>query len=125
MARWTITDNSTGTPVVWTFPMNPDQFDPHGRKASISAEVTVGSIGGTILFQGQDEVPSLSFSGKITSETFHDDFRTQFDKWYDLMLTDDQGNTYNIVVSSYTLKRIRSALNYWRFDYTVECKVLP
>lgn len=124
MARWTITDNSTGTPVVWTFPMNPNEFDHPGRDSSILMETTTGSIGGTVLFQGRDAVPNLTFGGTITSATFYTELREQLDKWYDLELTDDQGASWNVIISSYTMKRKKSAVNHHRYTYNVTCKVL-
>jgi hypothetical protein len=124
MAQWTITDNSTGSPVVWTFPMNPIEFDHPGRKASIQIETTTGSIGGTILFQGRDGVPVLTFGGTINSATFYSELRAELDKWNDLILTDDQGATWNIIVDSYSMQRKKSSLNQHRYSYNVTCKVL-
>ena len=124
MAQWTLTDNSTGSPVVFTFPMNPIEFEHPGRDANIIMETTTGSTGGTIMFQGRDAVPQLSFSGKVTSETFYNDFRAELDKWYDLVLTDDQGASWNVIVTNYTFKRNKSAINHHRYDYSVTCKVI-
>jgi hypothetical protein len=124
MASWTITDNSTGSPVVFTFPISPNSFEPPGRQAQIKAEGTTGSAGGTIMFQGRDAVPELSFSGTINSETFHDNLLAEFDKWYDLILTDDQGAQWNIVFVNYTLERKKSATNHHRYQYNVSAKVL-
>ena len=124
MASWTITDNSTGSPVVFTFPISPNKFTPPGRDASIKAEATTGSIGGTIIFQGRDKVPTLTFSGTINSETFHDNLIAELNKWYDLILTDDQGATYNVIFTKYTLERKKSAVNHHRYSYNVTAKVL-
>jgi hypothetical protein len=124
VTQWTLTDNSTGTPVVWTFPMNPIEFQHPGRKANFSTEATVSSIGSTILFQGRDEVPTLSFTGTITSSTFYDELREQLDKFYDLILTDDQSNSWTIIVESYSMDRKKSALNHHRYSYNVTAKVL-
>jgi hypothetical protein len=124
MAQWTITDNSTGSPVVWTFPMNPIEFDHPGRNANILMETTTGSIGGTILFQGRDQVPVLTFGGTINSSTFYTQLRAELDKWNDLILTDDQGAAWNIIVDSYSMQRKKSAINQHRYSYNVTCKVL-
>jgi len=124
MAQWTITDNSTGTPSVYTFPINPREFTWPGRTAKINEETTTGSVGNTILFQGRDDVPTLSFTGTITSQTFRDGLRAELDKFYDLVLTDDQGDSWNIIVQSYNMKRLKSASNQFRYEYSVTCKVL-
>jgi hypothetical protein len=122
--QWTLTDNSTGTPVVWTFPMNPREFTHPGRQASVVTETTTGSIGGTIMFQGQDAVPTLSFAGTINSETFYTQLRAELNKWYDLILTDDQGTSWSIIIDSFTMERKKSALNQHRYTYNVTAKVI-
>jgi hypothetical protein len=124
MAKWTLTDNSTGSPVVYTFPINPITFEHPGRKANFTAETTTGNTGGTILFQGRDEVPTLSFGGLVNSATFYTELRAELDKWYDLVLTDDQGATWNVIVTDYSFRRKKSALNQHRYEYKVTCKVL-
>lgn len=124
MAAWTLTDNSTGVPVVYTFPISPKEFTHPGRSASITGEATTGPVGGTILFQGRDEVPTLSFRGTITSAAMYTGLRAELDKWHDLVLTDDQGASWVIIVSSYSMDRIKSAINHHRYSYSVTAKVL-
>lgn len=124
MAKWTITDSSTGSDVVWTFPVNPNAFKHPGRSATIKSEMAVSPTGGVILFQGRDNVTQLSFSGIVNSETFYNELKTQLDKWYTLLLTDDQGSTWDIVITSYSMTRVKRALNQWRYDYEVTAKVI-
>ncbi len=124
MAQWTITDNSTGSSVVWTFPLNPKEFDHPGRDANLTDMATTGSVGSTIIFQGRDKVPTLSFGGTITSSTFYTELREQLDKWYDLVLIDDQGAEWNVLFTTYTMQRIKSAVNHHRYTYNVTAKVL-
>lgn len=121
---WTITDNSSGEPEVWAFPISPNKFTPPGRSASIRDESTTGSTGGVILFQGRDAVPTLTFSGTIDSAAFKEDLEEQLNKWYDLVLTDDQGNDYNVIFTEVSFERIKSAINHHRFHYNVTAKVL-
>ncbi len=124
MASWTITDNSTGSPVVWTFPISPNEFDHPGRDASFIEESTTGNAGQTILFQGRDTVPTLSFGGTITSSTMYTELRAELDKWYEVVLTDDQGATWNVIFQSYTMARKKSAINHHRYQYNVTAKVI-
>lgn len=124
MSKWTITDSSTGAPVVWTFPVNPNSFKHPGRSSSLSQQRTVSTTGNTIVFQGADSPKQLSFSGIVNSETFYDQLTAQLDKWYTLKLTDDQGDYWYIVVKDYTMVRVRRALNQYRFDYAVTAIVL-
>lgn len=124
MASWTITDNSTGTPVVWTFPISPNEFELPGRSASVQEEATTGSAGSTIIFQGRDSVPVLTFGGTINSKTFRDELKAELEKWYDLILTDDQGDSWGVIFTNYSMTRKKSAVNQFRYQYNVTAKVL-
>jgi hypothetical protein len=124
MAKWKITDNSTGSPVVWSFPISPNQFSHPGRSASIIEEATTSGAGATIIFQGRDAVPQLTFGGTINSSTMYTQLRAELDKWYDLVLTDDQGAEWNVIITNYTMTRKKSAVNQHRYEYNVTAKVL-
>lgn len=123
MAQWTLTDNSTGSPVVLTFDINPNKFDPPGRNANISSELSTAPNGTTILFQGRDKVRRATFEGVVNSETFYNDLDTWKDKHYPMELADDQGNTWTILIEQWKWTRIRRR-NPWRFDYTAQVIVL-
>ncbi len=124
MAQWKITDSSTGTPVDWTFPINPISFTHPPREASISETQAVSPTGGAILFQGRDKVVQLSFEGLTNTQTFYNELNAELAKWYPVVLTDDQGNTWSIVFSKSSFKRVKRATNHWRFDYTVNAIVV-
>ena len=124
MAKWTITDSSTGSDVVWTFPVNPNEFSPPARKGTFKKQSVLSPTGPTVLFQGQDAVPSLKFSGIVNTETFYNELRAELDKWYTLVLTDDQGSYWDVVIESYNFNRKRTALNQWRYDYDVSAIVV-
>lgn len=124
MAQWKITDSSTGSPVDWTFPVNPIAFSPPPREASISDAQVVSPTGGVILFQGRDKAVRLSFEGLINSETFYNELRAEFDKWYPVVLTDDQGSSWSVVFEKSTFKRVKRVQNQWRYDYTVNAIVI-
>lgn len=124
MVQWKITDSSTGTPVDWTFPVNPVSFTHPPREASISDTQAVSPTGGAILFQGRDKVVRLSFEGLVNSETFYNELRTELGKWYPVVLTDDQGSSWSVVFEKSTFKRIKRVQNQWRYDYTVNAIVV-
>ncbi len=120
---WTLTDNSTGTPEVLSFDINPNQFDPPGRKANIAANQTTGPNGQTLLFQGKDGIKKATFAGAVNTESFYTSLDTWKDKWYPLVLTDDQGNSWNIIIEDWTWTRLRRT-NNWRYDYEATVIVL-
>ena len=124
MAKWKITDYSTGSASVWTFPVNPNEATHPGRKAALKQEMATAPTGGTILFQGRDSTREVSFSGIVNSETFYTELSAQLDKYNALEITDDQGSTWNVVIKSYQMKRVRRALNQWRYDYEVKAIIV-
>lgn len=124
MAKWTITDYSTGSGSTFTFAINPDSFNPPGRNSTTKQTITTSPQGAAILFQGRDGQKKLKFGGKIISETFHDELRAELDKYHVLEIADDQSNIWNIVIEQYSMTRLKSAINQWRFTYEVTAIVV-
>ena len=124
MAQWKLTDYSTGSAVEFTFPINPNEFNHPDKQATVKNEQTVASSGSVVMFMGRKKVPTIQFSGVIRSEQFYNDMRTWMGKWNVLELTDDEGNSWSILVTKFTAKRLRSANNQWRFNYTVDANVV-
>lgn len=120
MVAWTLTDNSTGSPVVFTFPINPNAFTPPGRVANVIGELGTAPNSQAILFQGRDRIRNGSMSGIVNSESFYNNLTTEADKAYPLTLTDDQASTWEILVSTIGWTRLRRAGNLWRYDYKID-----
>lgn len=120
MARWKFTDSSTGTPVVFEFPINPNKFQPPARKSRVTADYGTGGNGSRIMFQGQDEVSRGSFGGVINTQTQHDNMVFWSGKWYPLTLEDDLGNTWDILIVSYSEDRLNRHIYPHRYDYNIE-----
>ena len=123
MAQWTLTDNSTGTPVVLTFDINPYKFDPPGRSASLTTETTTAPNGQRIMFQGYDRAATSSFTGHVISQSFYTSLNTWKDKGYPMTLTDDQGNTWTVIITGWKWTRLKRT-NMWAYEYTAEVTVL-
>lgn len=120
MAQWTLVDNSTGSPVVFTFPINPNEYQPPGRQANITSELGTAPNSQVVLFQGRDNTSRGSVSGLVNTQAFYADLNTWTDKWNVLTLTDDQANTWDILIVDMKWTRIRRANNQWRYDYTID-----
>jgi hypothetical protein len=116
---WTLTDSSTGTPEVLSFEVNPNEFEPPGRRAIVATMKTSSPLGAKIIFGGGDEVPQGTMKGLVNSETFKDDLTGWFQKWWPLTLTDDLGNSWDILVQDVSWTRVRRYLYPHRYDYTV------
>lgn len=120
MVQWTLTDNSTGSPVVFTFPVNPNAFTPPGRNATIATTLGTAPDSIAILMQGRDAVRSGSFSGAVLTQAFFLNLQTEADKAYPLELADDQGTIFDILITGIKWERIRRFNHPFRHDYTID-----
>ncbi len=120
MAQWTLTDNSTGSPVVLTFPINPNQFDPPGYSPNIQEEQATAPGSPVVVFLGRMKPARGSFSGIIHNSSWLGLADTWFTKWYPMTLADDEGRTWDILIVDYTKKRLKRAINRDRHDYSVD-----
>lgn len=120
MARvaWTLTDYSAGVPLVFEFPINPNTFTPPGRSASISQEQS--TAGQAVIFQGRDAIARGTMAGLVNTQSFYEELEQWGDKWYVLELTDDQGSTWEILITNISWTRVKRATNHWRYDYSIE-----
>lgn len=123
MAQWSLTDNSTGTPVVLEFEWNPIKVDTPGRSNNMTTEQTTASNGSVIFFQGRDTPRMIRFEGGVGSETFYNSLNTWKDKFYPLVLTDDQNSTWTVIFKSWSWDRVKRR-NPWRYNYSAEMYVL-
>lgn len=121
---WTLTDNSSGTPVVFLFPINPNEFDPPNRRANITEEMSVAANGNPVLFQGRDQVRHGSMAGVVRGAQFFADLDAWASKWYPLVLTDDLTQSWTIIITEITWKRLRRAVEPNRYDYNIEFLVV-
>ena len=122
MARtaWTLQDNSTGSTVTLTFPYNPKEFSPPGREATTSQEQTVSTTGANVIFQGRDKPGKGQFAGTARTQQQVSDIDTWCDKWYPLILTDDLGRSWNVLITNLSWTRQRRVNNVWIHDYTID-----
>ena len=124
MAQWKLTDYSTSEAIEFVFPVNPKQFTHPDTSVNVKNEQTVATSGSVVLFMGRRPVPKMQFGGSIRTQQFYNDLQTWTDKWNPLVLTDDQGSTWTILITKYQPKRIKTANNQWRYDYTVDASVV-
>lgn len=121
---WQLIDNSTGTPVPYIFPYNPNEFEPPKRSANVTEQMAVAANGNPVIFQGRDNVKTGSFSGWMKGSANWTNFLTEMDKPYVLQLTDDLSNSWFILIKEFTPKRIRRHIEPNHYDYSVEFLVM-
>ena len=117
---WKLTDNSTGTPVEYQFPINPNSFVPPGRTASITVQTVTAPSGGAIIMQGRDAVSSGSMGGVVRTAAQRDDLVSWTEKWYPLVLTDDNDESWTILITGITWDRLKSTTTTHRLEYNIE-----
>lgn len=121
---WKLHDDSTGSRVTLQFAVNPKEAEYPGRSANITEESGTSPSSNLILFQGRDSAQRMSTSGSIRTEAFYTDLVAWGNKWYPLVLEDDLGNTFNVIVQSMKLTRLRKVNAPWRFDVDFEFMVV-
>jgi hypothetical protein len=126
MARtpWTLTDNSTGTPVVLEFDINPKEADYPGREANFVQEHGSSPSSAPIIFQGRDGLPTFSFVAMVRGQTNYSDMELWVNKWYPMVLEDDLGNTWTVVFRRAGFKRQNRYIQPWTFELTADMLVL-
>lgn len=121
---WTLDDLTAAVPEQFVFPINPNEFDPPGRKAGITAMRTTAPNGQALIWQGLDEPGEGQMSGAVLTSEFKDALDAWATKWYPLVLTDDLNNTYNILITQITWKRLNRHTHPHRYDYSIHFTVV-
>lgn len=119
VTMWNLDDGTTNV----DFAINPNTAKYPGMTASLTQAATTAPDGQNVIFQGVNQLPTMSFSGVVRTEAWYDTLNTWANKGGVLLLTDDLGESFNIVIRSLTWTRIRR-VNPWRFDYEIEAVVV-
>jgi hypothetical protein len=121
---WVFRDlHNLTTPEEYAWEVNPREFDIGYRK-SVQYETTTAPDGRALIYEGQDEVKKINFSGTILVEDQYDAMIYWFSKRYQLQLEDDLGRLFSIYITSFQPKRERSSQYPWKHSYTCEALVL-
>lgn len=124
MARvaWQFYDPVDLTTYNWD--VNPNDGGSPAVQKSIGSASPTAQDATPIFYQGVDDPQELSFSGAILSE---DQYNTLV-SWASLdriiLITDDLGREYRVVVKSFDPKRVRRARNPWYHTYSMTCIVM-
>ena len=126
MARtaWTLTDNSTGSPVVLTFTINPYSASYPEGQANLTTDTTTAINGQPIVFSGQDALSVITVDMKVISQAWYESLVTWSQKRNPMTLTDDLGNTWTVLIRKMTFQRLNKISHPWRFDVNAAFLVL-
>lgn len=120
--RWTFTDPVDST--VTQFDINPKSGGSLALTKNITSHPTVAVGGGIILFEGNQPVQEISFSGIIRTQQAFLDLVATFDKRHQIQLSDDLGRTFMIMITKFDPKRVRAVTAPWKHTYDVTATIV-
>jgi hypothetical protein len=122
VVRWTFDD-----PVnldSYTFDVNPNEGGSPALQKAFQYSNTSAPDGKTVVFEGRDQVQKIEFSGVILEESHYTAFETWWNHRNQILLTDDLGRQFYIVIESFSPTRKRSALHPWKHEYKISATVV-
>lgn len=122
LQRWTFYD--TVTTETYTFEINPNDGGTPAYVKHVTYVNTTAPDGKALMFEGAREAQVLEFAGTILYETQMTAMRTWWDKEHQLLLTDDLGRQFHIIITDFTPKRVRNAQRPWKHTFTVKATVI-
>lgn len=122
VTRWTFTDTVTSTNV--TFEINPDTGGTPDINRSIGTEFTTVPSQKTLLYTNANPPREIDFSGSIITQSAYDTFVIWVNKSNPILLTDDLGRQFTIVITDFTPKRTRNSTTPYYHTYDVKALVV-
>lgn len=108
----------------YVFDINPNEGGTPSRRKSISYQSTAAPGGKTLIFEGQDEVPQLEFSGVALDMAQVDAFDAWFEKRHQIRVTNDRGKSYWVYITEFTPTRKRAVSHPDKHDYRIAATIL-
>lgn len=122
VVRWMFTDSVESTN--YEFDINPNDGGSPTYRKNVTTQVTTAPGGTPIIFEGQEEPKSGSFSGTILDLAQYQAMVLWFTKRYPIEMTDDLGREQSIYITGFDAKRVRSAMHPYKHSYTCSYIVL-
>lgn len=122
VVRWTFEDPVAAE--TWTFNINPREGGSPSYAKTVGYQNTTAPGGRVLIYEGQDQVQTLEWSGAILEQEHYDKYVEWWRKRRQIKLTDDLGRQYWIYITSFKPARKRSRDRRWRHDYTVSATIL-
>jgi hypothetical protein len=122
VVKWTFIDPSTSDSA--TFEINPNDDGLPGLNKTITYQNTSAPGGRVLMMEGRDEPRQGQFSGVSLSQSQHEMFEEWFGRRNQVVMTDDLGRSFVIIITSYEPKRRWTRSHPWRHDYTVSYTIV-
>lgn len=120
--RWTLYDPNTSQTL--TFGMNPDSGGTPALRKNITYQATAAPYGRTLAFQGRQEVQTLDISGTLLTQDQYEFFLDWWEVQNQMLLTDDLGRQYWVVLTEFTPTRVRAAKHPWKHTYNIKALIV-
>jgi hypothetical protein len=120
--RWTLYDPATT--LTATFAMNPNAGGSPARKKTLTYQSTAAAGGRTLAFQGRQEPQVLELSGTLLTEAEYSFLEDAFDVQNQMLLTDDLGRAYWVVITEFSPTRVRAASHPWKHTYVLRALIV-
>lgn len=122
MQKWTFSDPTASE--IYTLLVNPDAGGSPQYKKNLFYQSTSAPGGKTLVFEGQDEVQEIEFSGTLIDESQLDNFVLWFDKRRQIMITDDLDREFWVYIKSFEPTRVRNVSHPFKHTWKVSAVVL-
>ena len=116
VVKWTFLDLTDSSVV--TLDINPDAGGSPQYKKTLTTQSTLAPGGKTLIYEGADSAPTISFSGTILTLALYNKFVTLFNKRHQIQLTDDLGRVYVVYLTDFQPVRVHHAGNFFFQTYT-------
>lgn len=122
LVRWSFTDSITFD--VHVFELNPSDGGTPSLKKNFTFASSLAPEGTALIFEGSREIPSETVTGIIRTEDALNAFRDWFWKSAPVILEDDLGRSFTIMITEFVPKRKRASSAPWKHDYTLTYLIL-
>jgi hypothetical protein len=122
VVRWQFFDPVASE--TYVFALNPNEGGSPSYDKTITQQSTSAPDGKTLLFEGQDQVQTLEWSGAILEQAHHEKYVEWFQKRRQIRVTDDLGRVMWIYITSYKPTRLRTVEKPWRHNFDVSAIIL-
>lgn len=120
--RWTLYDPATDE--TWTFAMNPSAGGSPALVKTLTYQATAAPGGQTLVFQGRQATQTLDLSGTLLTEAEYAFFETAWYVQNQMLLTDDLGRQFWVVITEFSPTRVRAAHHPWKHTYNLKALVV-
>lgn len=120
--RWVFEDPVTLD--TYSFDINPNDGGSPQFIKRYEYRNTSAPDGKVIMYEGRDDPKSLEFSGVLLTEEQYNAFVEWWDKRYQVVVKDDLGREFSIVIESFNPKREKAVSHPWKHSYQIKATIV-